>query len=161
QPMNKQYILAIDQGTSGTKALVFDEQGKVHARSSEPLKTQYLNNGFVEQVPEEILQNVLTSVKKCVTSFVDAGNSVDDIITCGISNQRETFIIWDKQGKPLYNAVVWQCKRSVEICARWKEQGLEQMIKKKTGLLIDPYFSATKLIWLYENVDSLKKTIDA
>src|SRR5262245_15246504 len=150
--MSKQYILAIDQGTSGTKTLIFDELGKVHARSTEPLKTQYLQNGFVEQVPEEIFQNVLLSVKKCITTFVESGNSAGEILTCGISNQRETFIVWDKKGQPIYNAVVWQCKRSVEICSRLKQQGLGPVIKQKTGLLIDPYFSATKLMWLYENV---------
>jgi len=154
------YILAIDQGTSGTKTLIFDELGKVHARSTEPLKTHYLDNGFVEQVPEVIFQNVLSSVKKCIASFVKAGNAASEIVSCGISNQRETFIVWDEKGEPLYNAVVWQCKRSVEICSRLKEQGLEQVIKQKTGLLIDPYFSGTKLVWLYENVDSIKKSID-
>ena len=159
--MSKQYILAIDQGTSGTKTLVFDELGKVHARSTEPLKTHYLHNGFVEQVPEEIFQNVSSSVKKCITLFVEAGNAASEIVTCGISNQRETFIVWNQKGEPLYNAVVWQCKRSVEICSRLKGKGLEEVIKQKTGLLIDPYFSGTKLMWLYENVDSIKKSIDA
>src|SRR3954452_4777782 len=104
-----QYILAIDQGTSGTKTLIIDEQGKVCAKASVSLKTNYLNNGFVEQDPEEILQNALSSVQKCIQSFIDAGNDAIEIATCGISNQRETFVIWNKEGKPLYNAVVWQC----------------------------------------------------
>jgi glycerol kinase len=158
--MSKQYILAIDQGTSGTKTLIIDEHGKVCAKGSVTLKTNYLSNGFVEQDPEEILQNVLSSVQKCIEVFKNNGGNANDIVTCGISNQRETFVIWNKEGKKLYNAVVWQCKRSVDICARLKEQGLQETIKQKTGLIIDPYFSATKLIWLYENNDSIKSAID-
>jgi len=157
----KRYILSIDQGTSGTKTLIIDEAGKVCAKASEPLKTSYLNNGFVEQDPEGIFQNVLSSVKKCIEVFVNNGSDVNDIVTCGISNQRETFVVWDKEGGPLYNAVVWQCKRSVDICTRLKEQGLQETIKQKTGLIIDPYFSATKLIWLNENVDTVRKAIES
>lgn len=151
------YILSIDQGTSGTKTLIIDEQGKVCAKGSVALKTNYLSNGFVEQDPEEIFQNVLSSVKQCLETF--AGD-INNIVTCGISNQRETFVIWNKDGKPLYNAVVWQCKRSIEICERLKQQGLQEMIKQNTGLIIDPYFSATKLIWLYENDEVIKKAVD-
>jgi glycerol kinase len=146
--MQRQYILAIDQGTSGTKTLIFDEEGKVCAKAAEPLKTNYVENGFVEQDPEGILQNVLLSVQKCIDSLINAGGNVDNIRACGISNQRETFVIWNKEGKPLYGAVVWQCKRSIAICERLRKQGLQQAIKEKTGLLIDPYFSGTKLIWL-------------
>ena len=159
--MQRQYILAIDQGTSGTKTLIFDEEGKVCAKAAEPLKTNYVENGFVEQDPEGILQNVLLSVQKCIDSLINAGGNVDNIRACGISNQRETFVIWNKEGKPLYGAVVWQCKRSIAICERLRKQGLQQAIKEKTGLLIDPYFSGTKLIWLYENIDSVKKSIDS
>jgi glycerol kinase len=158
--MNKQYILAIDQGTSGTKTLIIDEQGKVCVKASVALKTYYLNDGFVEQYPEEIFQNVLSSVQKCINVFISNGGDIKNIITCGISNQRETFIIWNKEGKPLYNAVVWQCKRSIEICEKLKQQNLQQTIKEKTGLIIDPYFSATKLIWLYENNDVIRNEID-
>ena len=102
--MNKGYIIAIDQGTSGTKTLVFDGEGKVCAKGTEILKTQYLENGFVEQDPQEILENVLSSVKNCIQSLIDNGKSPEDIVACGISNQRETFVIWNKEGKP-YNAV--------------------------------------------------------
>jgi glycerol kinase len=154
------YIIAIDQGTSGTKTLIIDEEGKVCAKASESLKTNYLNNGFVEQDPEEIFQNALSSVQKCIQLFIDSGKSSNDIITCGISNQRETFVVWNKKGRPLYNAVVWQCKRSIDICTRLKEQRLQQTIKQRTGLIIDPYFSATKLMWLYENNETVKKAVD-
>ena len=158
--MKKQYILAIDQGTSGTKTLIFDEQGKVCSKATEPLMTYYLDDGFVEQDPEEIFQNVLSSVQKSIDAFISAGGDANNLTTCGISNQRETFIVWDKEGKPLYNAVVWQCKRSIAICERLKKQGLQQMIRARTGLLIDPYFSGTKLIWLYENVERVRKAIN-
>lgn len=158
--MKRQYILAIDQGTSGTKALIIDEQGGVCARASEPLRTCYFANGFVEQNPEEITGNVLLSVRKCVDTFINNGNSINDIVTCGISNQRETFLIWDEVGNPLYNAVVWQCKRSIEICERLKKKNMQEIVKTKTGLLIDPYFSATKLIWLYENNDRVRNAIN-
>ncbi|CAN5608896.1 glycerol kinase GlpK [soil metagenome] len=158
--MNKQYILAIDQGTSGTKTLIIDEQGKLCAKAIKPLKTHYLNDGFVEQDPEDIYQNVLASLQGCIEIFKNNGGDIDNIITCGISNQRETFVLWDKAGKPLYNAVVWQCKRSINICERLKNQNLLQTIKTKTGLLIDPYFSGSKLIWLYENNEQLRIAID-
>src|SRR5690349_3092005 len=140
----RSYILAIDQGTSGTKTILFDEQGKVFAKVTEPLKTYFLENGFVEQDPEEIFNSVLESVQKCIEIFKSKGGNVGDIKSCGISNQRETFVVWDEKGRPLHNAVVWQCKRSIHICERLINEGLEEQIKYETGLIIDPYFSGTK-----------------
>jgi glycerol kinase len=153
------YILAIDQGTSSTKTLIFNEQGGIAAKATEPL-ISYHEGGFAEQVPDEIYSNALASVAACIKAFKKESGDISAIKACGISNQRETFIIWDKRGKPLYNAVLWQCKRSIAICERMKQQGLEQIIKQKTGLIIDPYFSGTKLIWLYENVETIKQAID-
>lgn len=154
------YILSIDQGTSSTKALIFDENAKVIARASEPLHTQYFADGFVEQDPEGIYENVMTAVKNCLEVFQNQGFALNQIKTCGISNQRETFILWDENGKALHNAVVWQCKRSVQVCERLSQkEGLSDAIKTKTGLLIDPYFSGTKLIWLYENKTEIKEAI--
>jgi glycerol kinase len=157
---NSKYILSIDQGTSSTKTIIFNEQGKVIARGHEPLHTHYLADGFVEQEPEAIVQNVLTSVKQCLEEFKRQNRDVRSIKAIGISNQRETFVVWDKTGRPLYNAVVWQCKRSVEICERLKPLPVADDIKTKTGLLVDPYFSGTKLVWLYENVTAVKTAID-
>ena len=117
---NKKYILAIDQGTSSTKSLIFDANGIAIAKGSEPLHTNYLDNEFVEQDPEALYQNVLASVKKCLQQFYEKGFQEDDIAAIGIDNQRETFVIWDKEGKPLYPAVVWQCKRSVDVCEQLK-----------------------------------------
>lgn len=115
------------------------------------MHTSYLDNGFVEQDAEEIYQNVLLSVKKCLQQFTEKGFDANDIAAIGISNQRETFVIWDKDGKPLHPAVVWQCKRSVQVCEDLKQSGLSETVNSKTGLVIDPYFSATKLIWLNQN----------
>ncbi len=157
--MNR-YILAIDQGTSSTKTIVFDEQGAAIARGSVPLKTNYFGEGFVEQNPEDIYRNVIDSVAACLQNFKSKGGKKEEIISCGISNQRETFIVWDKFGKPLHNAIVWQCKRSVAVCDSLKEQGIESAIRQKTGLLIDPYFSGTKMVWLYQNNREIKNAVD-
>lgn len=154
-----QYILAIDQGTSSTKTVIFDDEGNAFARASVVLETKYYGDGFVEQEPEGIYQNVIDSVTQCLEDFKSKGGEVSAIKACGISNQRETFVIWDKTGKPLYNAVVWQCKRSVAVCERLKEEGFEEMLRSKTGLIVDPYFSGSKLVWLYENEPEIKAAI--
>jgi glycerol kinase len=159
--MKSSFILAIDQGTSSTKTLIFDAEGKVVARSSEPLKTYYSEGGQVEQQPEEIYQNVLQSIAQCLDQFKAQGEDLSNIQTIGISNQRETFVVWDETGTPLYNAVVWQCKRSINICERLTQEGLTEMVRQKTGLIIDPYFSGTKLIWLYEQVPTVRDAIDS
>jgi glycerol kinase len=159
--MSKSYILSIDQGTSGTKAIIFDEFGTVIIKTIEPLKSYYPTPSFVEQDPQEIYESVIKAVKNCIKKFNDSfPEEKHKIVSCGISNQRETFVLWDKNGKPLHNAVVWQCKRSVDVCERLKENNLESNINTSTGLTIDPYFSATKVIWLYENNATVKKAID-
>lgn len=159
---NQDYILAIDQGTSGTKTVIFDCRGLIVAKATQPLRSSFPQPGFVEQDPLEIYQNVLSSLKKCLKAFTEtASKNLKDIVCCGISNQRETFLLWNHSGQPLSNAVVWQCKRSVEICSRLKDSGLESEVKGRTGLIIDPYFSGTKLLWLYENDRRIKKAIDA
>jgi len=154
------YILAIDQGTSSTKTIIFDAQGQALCKATEPLETYYLEGGKVEQDPEVIYQNVLTSIKHCIERFQSLGCDVFKIKACGISNQRETFLLWDKHGLPLYNAIVWQCKRSIEVCEALNHRGLESKINQKTGLIIDPYFSGTKVIWLYQNEPKIKEAID-
>jgi glycerol kinase len=159
--MENAYILAIDQGTSSTKTIIFDHNGEAVTKATTSLKSYYTEGGFVEQNPEEIYHNVLDSVRDCLNAFTTTGGQLHDIQTIGISNQRETFIVWDETGKPLYNAIVWQCKRSVEICRQLKQvPGLEEEISSKTGLIIDPYFSGTKLLWLYENYKPVKEAID-
>ena len=155
----KKYILSIDQGTSSTKTLIFDEAGIAVAKGSEPLQTFYLENGLVEQDPEAIFENVLASVKKCLDNFSAAGCNSSQIVSIGISNQRETFVVWDTSGKALHNAVVWQCKRSVTICEGLKQKNLAATINQKTGLVIDPYFSATKLSWLVQNNEAVRNAV--
>ncbi len=155
------YILAIDQGTSSTKSIVFDEKGQAICKGLVELKTHYFENGFVEQEPEAIYQNVLDSVKECLKSFKSQGFDVSSIVSCGISNQRETFVLWDRSGRALSPAVVWACKRSIAICEELKKKGQEETVKQKTGLLIDPYFSGTKLLWLLQNDEDLNLKLEA
>ena len=119
----KQFVLAIDQGTSGTKSILFDEAGKLVAKGSVTLKTLHFDNGFVEQEPEDIYQNVLQSVKQCVEVFIQKGYDLSGIISCGISNQRETFMLWDAQGQAVSPAVVWACKKIYSNLRRIKSQG--------------------------------------
>lgn len=138
------YILAIDQGTSSTKALLFDEEGKVVKKAVADLQTNYFPDGRVEQNPFDIVE----SVKQACTSVLQ-DIPLDNIASIGISNQRETFVLFDKDGQPIYPAVVWACKRSTSLCAAIKDQ--EPWVKEKTGLLIDPYFSGSKLLWILEN----------
>lgn len=159
--MANAYILAIDQGTSSTKTLIFNADGQVVARASEPLKTHYSDNGYVEQEPDAIYRNVLTSVGKCLGEWAAKGGNLSELTVAGISNQRETFVVWNRAGEPLYNAIVWQCKRSIAICERLKADGLDPLIRQKTGLFIDPYFSGTKLIWLTENVGAVREAIES
>ena len=159
--MSDSYILAIDQGTSGTKTVIFSSRGEIVAKATEPLKSYFPQPGFVEQDPLEIYQNVLGSLKQCLKEFaVKTTRRLEDITCCGISNQRETFVLWDESGRPLSNAIVWQCKRSVDICNRMKSSNLENEVKSRTGLIVDPYFSGTKLIWLYENNSEVKNAVD-
>jgi glycerol kinase len=124
--MAEDFILAVDQGTSGTKTVIFDSQGRIHAKATAPLASSYPQPGFVEQDPHEILQSVVDSTKLCLDDFTaKSSNRVADIAACGISNQRETFVLWDEQGDPLTEAIVWQCKRSVDICRLLDESGIE------------------------------------
>jgi glycerol kinase len=160
--MNETFILAVDQGTSATKTVVFDTHGQIVAQATEPLKSYFPQPGFVEQDPLEIYQNVLASVKKCLNQYQEiVSHDLAKIKACGISNQRETFVLWNHSGQPLSNAVVWQCKRSVEICNRLKKSDLEKEVNSRTGLIIDPYFSGTKIIWLYENDLRIRNAIDS
>lgn len=159
--LNGPFVLAIDQGTSSTKSVIFNVQGKVVARGSESLQTMYLDGGLVEQDPNGIYENVLASVAKCIADFTSKDGRIEEIRSCGISNQRETFVLWDKDGQPLHQAVVWQCKRSVTVCEQLRAAGLEETVRRKTGLLVDPYFSGSKVVWLNLNRDHVRKAIAA
>jgi len=151
-----QYVLAIDQGTSGTKALVFDAAGQVHARGFAAVSCTHPQAGFVEQDADALYDSVLQAVALCLAAFTGEKR---EIVGVGISNQRETVVVWDEHGKPIVPAVSWQCQRSLAICERLKRDGLGPRIAEKTGLLIDPYFSGTKLIWLNENDERVREHI--
>jgi glycerol kinase len=158
--MKEQYILTIDQGTSSTKTVIFNSHGNLVAKATTDLRSYFPQIGFVEQNPKEIYHSTLESVNLCLKDFMEkTSGNLEQIVACGIANQRETFVLWDESGNPLSNAVVWQCKRSVGICDRLKESGIEEEIKARTGLIIDPYFSGTKLIWLWENDKQIKNGI--
>lgn len=152
------YILAIDQGTSGTKSVLFNDQGEIAGKASAELTSYYPHVGFVEQGPNEIYSNVLNSVINCLGSTPRAA---EQVIAVGISNQRETFLLWDKNGEPLTQAISWQCKRSAAICERLKGTDIEAEIKARTGLLVDPYFSGSKLAWLIENNPRVKEAVES
>ncbi|MDP3683007.1 MAG: FGGY family carbohydrate kinase, partial [Ignavibacteria bacterium] len=142
------YILAIDQSTSATKAMLFDANNALIARQSVDHHQFYPQPGWVEHNPEEILKNTYKSVELLLEK-----NKVDtaDIISLAITNQRETVIVWDKRtGKPIYNAVVWQCNRGTQICEALISQGLENLFVQKTGLIINPYFSASGIKWILD-----------
>lgn len=143
-----QYVLAIDQGTSGTKALVFDSEGRVHSRGFAAVSCTHPRTGFVEQDADALYESVLKAVDGCLAGF-EGGR--DALAGVGISSQRETVVLWDAAGRPIGPAVSWQCQRSLGICERLLRDDMGPRIAEKTGLLVDPYFSGTKLIWLNEN----------
>ncbi len=148
--MNEQYVLSIDQSTSGTKALLFARSGELIGRVDCPHRQIINDLGWVEHDPEEILSNTMSVVRGVVEK---TGIDKDLIATIGISNQRETAIAWDAQtGKPLYNAIVWQCARGGDICRRIEFEGQSDDIRNATGLQLSPYFSAAKFAWILENV---------
>ena len=138
------YVLSIDQGTSGSKAIIFSQDGLIVAKHTTPYECNFFNEGFVEQNPQDIISSVLDAVKNAVNKFLSAGNDINDIVCAGIDNQRESFLLWDKEGNPLTQVIVWQCKRSISICQKMKEEGFENVIRDKSGLMLDPYFSEQK-----------------
>ncbi len=144
------FIIGIDQSTQGTKAMLFDEQGKITLRLDRPHRQIVDGNGWVEHDPEEIYQNLIQLVRDLMAQSGVSGN---EIAAVGISNQRETAMAWDRHTlKPVYNAIVWQCARGAAICEGIEKQGLGESIRQKTGLRLSPYFSAAKISWIMENV---------
>ena len=148
------YILSIDQGTTSSRAIIFDSSGLIVSSAQMEFKQYYPDNGWVEHDPEEIWD---TTVATCRQAMADKHLSAADIATIGITNQRETTLVWDKKtGVPVYKAIVWQDRRTADYCKSLIEQELEQEFSDKTGLLIDPYFSGTKLKWILDNVDGAR-----
>jgi glycerol kinase len=148
-------ILAIDQGTTSTRAIVFDKTMKPVGTGQKEFTQIFPQSGWVEHDPEEIWKSVVYSVKAALKK---SELTASDIAAIGITNQRETVVVWDKAtGKPIHNAIVWQDRRTAPLCQRLKSQGLEPLFTKKTGLLLDPYFSGTKLSWLLDKVPGARK----
>ncbi len=149
------YVLALDQGTTSSRAIIFDKKGNIVSKAQNEFEQIYPQAGWVEHDPLSILYSQFQAVSACI---MQGGINPCDIAGIGITNQRETTILWDRQtGKPVYNAIVWQCRRTAELCEELKAQGLEDYIKDKTGLLIDAYFSGTKIKWILDNVDGARE----
>lgn len=149
------FVLAIDQGTTSTRAILFDDKMKVAGIGQQEFAQHYPASGWVEHDPEDIWTSVLATVKEALKA---AGRAASDVAAIGITNQRETVVIWDKAtGKPIHNAIVWQDRRTAPLCQKLKKQGLEKTFSKKTGLLLDPYFSGTKIAWMLDKVKGARK----
>ncbi|MDA3912046.1 MAG: glycerol kinase GlpK [Bacteroidales bacterium] len=150
---HKQYILALDQGTSSSRSILFDDDFQIIASHQIETRQFFPDDGWVEQDAEEIFTR---QVETAEIALQKAGIGFDEIAGIGITNQRESFVVWDKaSGKPVYHAIIWQDKRTADVCERMQQQEISRIIRRKTGLVSDPYFSATKLRWLFENQPEL------
>lgn len=148
------YILAIDQGTTGTTVSVLNQQGDLVAKSNQEYPQIFPKPGWVEHNPEDIWGSVTATISKTLQVANIQGS---DIAAIGITNQRETVVVWDRaNGTPVYNAIVWQCRRTTAICDKIKKTAMANKIQKKTGLVVDPYFSGTKIQWILKNVEGVK-----
>lgn len=153
------YVLAIDQGTTSTRAIVFDDGFHIRGLGQQEFPQHFPHSGWVEHDPADIWSSTLATIR---TALADASLSASDIATIGITNQRETTLIWDRDtGKPIHNAIVWQDRRTAEFCRKLVADGHEPEITRKTGLLIDPYFAGTKIAWLLDNVDGARARAEA
>ncbi len=151
----KGYVIALDQGTTSSRAIVFDAQGAVVSLAQRPFPQIYPRPGWVEHDPYAILSSQLEALSE---AFAKSGLEAEDIAAIGVTNQRETTIVWDRQtGKPVYNAIVWQCRRTAGLCDQLSSEGMGAYIRDKTGLLIDAYFSGTKINWILENVPGARE----
>ena len=151
----KKYVLALDQGTTSSRAILFDKSGKIVSMAQKEFKQYYPKPGWVEQDPMEIWGSQSGVVKEALET---AGIDYREIDSIGITTQRETTVVWDrKSGKPVYKAIVWQCKRTASICEALAEEGYAEYIRSKTGLLLDAYFSATKIKWILDNVEGARE----
>ncbi len=152
------YILSLDQGTSSSRAVLFDEAGKPVVEAAHPFRQIYPQSGWVEHDPEQIWSSQLLAAQDALRKASQAGIDASDVAAIGITNQRETTIVWERAtGRPIYNAIVWQCRRTAGLCDEMRAQGLEPFVRERTGLVLDAYFSGTKLRWLLDNVDGARK----
>lgn len=153
------HILAIDQGTTSSRAIVFDQNMQIVATGQKEFTQHFPDSGWVEHDPEEIWKSVVSTCKLAIRR---AKLKAGDIAAIGITNQRETTVVWDREtGEPIYNAIVWQDRRTAPLCRKLKKKGLEKTFTKKTGLLLDPYFSGTKISWILDKVKGSRKRAKA
>src|SRR5271169_454888 len=153
------YVLSLDQGTTSSRAILFDHEGKIAGTAAHEFPQIYPNSGWVEHDPFDILTSQLGSA---VDVLGRARLRPRDVVALGITNQRETTIVWDRAtGKPVYNAIVWQDSRTGALMKRLSEDGAEEMVRQKTGLLLSPYFSASKVAWILDNVDGVRARAEA
>ena len=151
----KSCLLSIDQGTTSSRAMLFDENGLSLYTAQREFKQYFPHDGWVEHDPEEIWESILAVTGEAVKQ---ASYNQLTIAAAGITNQRETTVIWDREtGKPLYNAIVWQDRRTAEVCATLRTAGHEPAVSQKTGLLLDPYFSASKIAWVLDNIEGARE----
>ncbi|MCB2289803.1 glycerol kinase GlpK [Clostridium sp. CS001] len=152
--MNK-FVMALDQGTTSSRCILFNKQGLIESVAQKEFTQIYPNAGWVEHDPMEIWSSQLSVA---VEAMAKVGANADDIAAIGITNQRETTIVWDKRtGVPVYNAIVWQCRRTANMCDELKAKGFDKVVKEKTGLVLDAYFSGTKVKWILDNVEGAKE----
>lgn len=155
----KQYVMALDQGTTSSRCIIFDKQGKMKSVAQKEFTQVYPKPGWVEHDPMEIWSSQISVASEAMAK---AGINADEIATIGITNQRETTIVWNKRtGQPVYNAIVWQCRRTSEMIDELKAKGFEAYIKETTGLIPDAYFSGTKIKWILDNVPGAREAADA
>ncbi len=153
----KKYILAIDQGTTGSRAILFDTHGKSVASAYREIKQYYPHPGWVEHDAQEIWESCVSVIKKAMAK---AKIKSSQVVSIGITNQRETTVLWDrKTSKPVARAIVWQCRRTADICERLKQQWGEAVFQRRTGLVLDPYFSGTKIKWYLDHIQGLRKKV--
>ena len=151
----EKYILSLDQGTSSSRAIVFDAAGKVCSVAQHEFPQIFPRSGWVEHDPHHIWSSQASVIAEAISEININGKNIAAI---GITNQRETTIVWDAEtGEPVYNAIVWQDRRTSELCDRLRGDGLEDWIRQKTGLIVDAYFSATKIKWILDNVQGARK----
>jgi glycerol kinase len=156
--MENRYLIGIDQSTSGTKAILFNQTGTIVKRVDVPHAQKYPSPGWVEHDPEELVANTLLAAQ---TVLKQTGIAPGRVAAVALTNQRETVVVWNRRtGKPVYNAVVWQCRRGADICTRLEASGAGKMVKEKTGLILSPYFSASKIAWILEEVPGAREAAD-
>ena len=154
----KKYILAVDAGTTSVRGIVLDANLKAVSSAQYEVRQIFPKPAWVEEDPEEIFEKQLRAITKAITS---GGVNPDEVMAMGITNQRETTIVWNRHtGKPVFNAIVWQCRRTSQLCEELEIKGFGEMISAKTGLRLDAYFSATKIKWILDNVKGAREAAE-